>query len=231
MTGIIRIFTIVILGALCFYISSSYKPYIENPPLYIEINNNKLLSSERIEEKISQYLTVELRNINIVLIASNLLSLPEIQNIEVKKVYPNKIVLDITEKQPVATWHTENKKFLIHNDGSIIQESTSDIGINIEGEQANTSFPFLVKQLNLLKIETEFAQSVKKAILIGKRRWDLEMNTGVLVKLPENIENISNQTIEHLLAFTNNYFVNKKVQMLDLRLYPNKVFFKVNKKR
>jgi cell division septal protein FtsQ len=52
------------------------------------------------------------------------------EKIEIKKFYPNKIILAVTEKQPKAAVYNGNKIFIISSDGTIVMEKEGmDIGI------------------------------------------------------------------------------------------------------
>ncbi|HEY1941700.1 MAG TPA: FtsQ-type POTRA domain-containing protein [Roseiarcus sp.] len=116
----------------------------------------------------------------------NLESLPLIKQASVRKLYPDRIVIDIVERTPVALWQKDGDVRLIAADGAVIAEMR---------DQRFASLPFVVGEganerlsefSSLLDASQELRPKIVAGVLIGERRWNLKMKSGLEVKLPEN---------------------------------------------
>ena len=169
-----------------FILLSSYNKDIKNSNKFfhiktIEFENNYFVS----DELLNQYFNF-LNNKNIFTIDQNELNkiakkLPLIQNIIVKKIYPNKIKITITEKKPVAV----KQSTVLLEDWS---EINSNLITNIEGEELplinifNPEFievynSFIKYNLQNKKVSEFYANKIG--------RWDIIFSDKKELKLPE----------------------------------------------
>jgi cell division protein FtsQ len=116
----------------------------------------------------------------------NLEALPLIKQASVRKLYPDRIVIDILERTPVALWQKDGVVSAIAADGAVIDEMR---------DQRFATLPFVVgdganERLSeftaLLDASAELRPKIVAGMLIGERRWDLKMSSGIEVKLPES---------------------------------------------
>lgn len=115
--------------------------------------------------------------------------LPWIQSVAVRKVYPHLLEVRIEERQAFAIWQRGSELSVIEKDGRIIAPYTG-------GEQSK--LPLLVGQgapehapALMAKVANfpELASRVRGYMRIGDRRWDIKLDNGVVIKLPEaNVE-------------------------------------------
>ena len=116
----------------------------------------------------------------------NLEALPLIKQASVRKLYPDRLVIDIVERTPVALWQRDGDVRTIAADGAVIAEMRDqrfDSLPFVVGEGANAR---LNEYVALLNAAQELRPKIVAGVLIGERRWNLKMNTGLEVKLPEN---------------------------------------------
>ena len=108
-----------------------------------------------------------------------------VKQASVRKLYPNRIVIDIVERTPSALWQKDGQVKTISADGAIIDDMR---------DQRFAALPFVVgeganERLNefnaLLNAAEELRPKIRAGVLIGERRWNLKMASGVDVKLPE----------------------------------------------
>jgi cell division septal protein FtsQ len=169
-----------------FILLSSYNKDIKNSNKFfyiktIEFENNYFVS----DELLNQYFNF-LNNKNIFILDQNELNetykkLPLIQNIIVKKIYPNKIKIIITEKKPVAVMQS-----------TVLLEDWSEINSNlithIEGEELPLINIFNPEFIEVYKSFIKYNLQNKKvsefyANKIG--RWDIIFSDKKELKLPE----------------------------------------------
>jgi cell division protein FtsQ len=110
---------------------------------------------------------------------------PLVKQASVRKLYPGQIVVDIVERTPAALWQKDGQISAIAADGAVIDELRdsrfTDLPF-IVGDGANAR---LDEFLALLDAAQELRPKIEAGVLIGGRRWNLRMKSGVDVKLPE----------------------------------------------
>ena len=114
----------------------------------IEIVNNFLIEEEEIEEKLQK-----IYNRNIFLVSGNDIEKPlkevnYLNKVEVKKKYPNTIVVKIFETKPIAILFKNKTKYILDSSSNLISfKSDFNKLPNIFGEKAEDHFIFFFKQL------------------------------------------------------------------------------------
>jgi cell division protein FtsQ len=111
--------------------------------------------------------------------------LPWIRSATVERRLPGEIRLTIVEREPIALWQRDGRYHLIdrYGDSLPITETGKYTGmIVLTGEDAPAQAQAL---LDLLALEPELATRVVAAQRVGARRWNLQFDNGVDVRLPE----------------------------------------------
>jgi cell division protein FtsQ len=110
---------------------------------------------------------------------------PLVKQASVRKLYSGQIVIDIVERTPAALWQKDGQISAIAADGAVIDELRDprfeDLPF-VVGEGANAR---LDEFLSLLDAAQELRPKIEAGVLIGGRRWNFRMKSGVDVKLPE----------------------------------------------
>jgi cell division protein FtsQ len=112
-------------------------------------------------------------------------ALPWVQHATVRKVYPNTLEVRIDEREPFAIWQQGQSLSVIEKSGRVIAPFTGGRLAAlplIVGVGAPENAPSLVARTEQVP---ELAGRVKGYVRIGERRWDLYLDNGVKVKLPE----------------------------------------------
>ena len=165
----------------------------------IKIVNNSLIKKNEILEKLSK-----IYNKNIFLIKRSdiedpLKKINFLKKIEVKKKYPNTVIIQIFEAKPVANLFRNKVKYLLDSSSNLILFK-NDVNFNhlpsIFGEGAENNFINFFHQL-------ESNNFPKKEIVnfyyfqIG--RWDIQLANNKIIKFPHyNIEAAIKKSIELL---------------------------------
>lgn len=123
--------------------------------------------------------------------------LPWINNVTVTRNIPNKIAITVTEYEPFAIWEHKENKYVTDKDGNtvLIDDITEfDDLVIISGDEANIHVNSL---FNIFAIDPKLSSEVYSATWLGGRRWDIRLNSGLLIKLPEsNIGDAWNKLIK-----------------------------------
>jgi len=167
----------------------------------IKIENNEILDDQELI-KIFSFLY----NKNIIFLSSyelkkNIDQNSFIEKIEIKKIFPNKLVIKIFEKKPIAIFIDKyKKKYYLGKKIDLIEFKNIPKFKNlpiVEGEQK--SFKKLFYNLIKINFPTEEIISYR---LFKINRWNIEMTDKKILKLPEknytkslkNFINIKNKT-------------------------------------
>lgn len=111
--------------------------------------------------------------------------LPWIESARVRKVYPSALDINISERAPFAVWQHGEALSVVQADGRVIAPFRN---------RRNASLPLIIGS-GAPERAAEFVGTVAKFpalsarvsayILVAKRRWDIRLDNGVTVKLPE----------------------------------------------
>ena len=150
---------------------------------------------------------------------------PLVAQASVRKLYPSQIVVDIVERTPFGVWQKDGQVRAIAADGAPIDEVTdgsySDLPF-VVGEGANErvhEFAALMDAMDELK------PRVAAGILVGQRRWNLKLKSGIDVKLPENDPQAAIATLLKLQRQSR--ILDRDVLVLDFRV-PGRVFARLS---
>ena len=141
---------------------------------------------------------------------------PWISEATVLKLYPGQLQIDIVERSAFALWQQNGRLSVISDDGAVLQDFVSPAFLKLPlvvGKGAETrARDFLA----LLSRYPQVSSVTKAATFVGERRWNLRLNDGLDIRLPENdvgnaLATLSNlDKDEHLFA--------KDIVAIDLRL-------------
>ncbi len=159
----------------------------------IELKNVEILSVQKLKRlfksELSQtsLLIIDNEKINKILINNEL-----IDYVELKKIYPSKLIISIYEKEVIAITNYKKKKYYLTKNGEKIKyfknDKLEDLP-NIFGQQKN----FLNIYLSLQKLNFPISR-VKSFYYFDIGRWDIVLKNGKTIKLPVNnfVESIEN---------------------------------------
>jgi cell division protein FtsQ len=103
----------------------------------------------------------------------------------VERRLPDTLYIRLVERQPLAFWQRDGKLVLVDRDGVPVPTAHLDRFGNLivlVGPDAPQSGRAL---LDMLATEPGLAPRVTAAVRVGGRRWDLHVNNGIDVELPE----------------------------------------------
>ncbi|MBD9372896.1 cell division protein FtsQ/DivIB [Rhizobium sp. ARZ01] len=145
-----------------------------------------------------------------------LAKLPWVEHVSVRKVYPGTIEVALKEREAFAIWQHGDDLALIEENGSVIAPlrdnkfSALPLFVGRDAETAAASFDKQFDNWPGIKAR------VKAYVRVAGRRWDLRLDNGIVVKLPENnvpraMEALSRFEAEHGL-------LERDIAAVDLRL-------------
>lgn len=143
-------------------------------------------------------------------------ALPWVQSAAVRKIYPDEIEVRIEERKPFAIWQHGQELSIVEKSGNVIapfagaRHAMLPLVIGLGAPEKASAF------IEKVKNYPELASRVKGYIRIGERRWDLRLENGVTIKLPEVGET---GAIELILAMDKETGVlSRDIAAIDMRL-------------
>mgnify|MGYP001394055253 CR=1 FL=1 len=180
----------------------------------IEVKNNFLTNKNEIEEKLKVILKENIFFIKREDIEKPLKEIDFLQNIEVKKKYPNTILIKIFETKPVAILFKNQVKYIIDSSSNLIAFN-KDMELNnlpgVFGEGAEKKF---INFFNQLKKNNFPNKQIKNFYYFQIGRWDLQLLNNKVIKLPHN--NIEDAIIKSIELLDHKNF--KSYNIIDLRI-------------
>ncbi len=143
--------------------------------------------------------------------------LPWVRAARVERVLPDMIHVTLTERSPVALWQNQGRFVLIDRSGKTVTDG--------DYHTFATSLPLVVGPgaeeaavalLDLLAARPDLQSRMVAAVRVGGRRWNLCMNSGADVLLPEGAEAIALQRLSELQA--SKQVLERPLREIDLRL-------------
>ena len=165
----------------------------------IEIVNNSLIKDSEIKEKLSKIYNKNIFLIKRKDIEDPLKEINFLEKIEVKKKYPNTIIVEIFETKPVAILYQNKAKYLLDSSSNLILFEDA-MNFNqlptVFGEGAKNHFIHFFSQLENNNFPIE---NVKKFYFFQIGRWDLQLANDKLIKFPYgNMDDAIKKSIELL---------------------------------
>ena len=111
--------------------------------------------------------------------------LPLVKSATVHKLYPDTLAISIEERRPYALWQKDGVVYVVAADGTAIDELKDGRYANLPfvvGEGAATRVSEIVE---LLDANPAMKARVRASVLVAQRRWNLTLDNGVVVRLPE----------------------------------------------
>ena len=145
---------------------------------------------------------------------------PWIADATVLKLYPGELQIGIREREAFALWQKNGQVSVIADDGTVLEPYVAPRLIELPlvvGRGAETRAK---EFLAMLDRHPDLRASVRATVLVGERRWNLRLNNGIDVRLPET--DIA-PALERLVALDKEKtLTTRDIVAIDLRL-PDRV--------
>lgn len=151
---------------------------------------------------------------------------PLVRHARVARVLPNTLQIYVEERAPAAVWQYQGKLHLVDAEGVMMEAVKAG-----EYEQ----LPLLIGQMEPKHVQEFFAfldkaselkQEVKTATLLNERRWNIVLQKGIEIKLPEGDLQPAWEQLSELVA--QNMLLREDIEVIDLRV-PDRMFIRQQK--
>ncbi|MCC2095903.1 MAG: cell division protein FtsQ/DivIB [Hyphomicrobiales bacterium] len=149
-------------------------------------------------------------------IRERLVASPIIQTANVRKLYPNQLVIAIGERTADALWQRDGEVLIIAADGRVIDKMR---------DQRYTRLPFMVgtgankrygEYMRVLAAAGPLKSHIRAGTLIGERRWTVKFRNGLDLNLPEHAPE---QAMARFVALNKQYdLLDRDILVADMRV-------------
>ena len=141
--------------------------------------------------------------------------IPSVAEATIRKVYPDSLIVSITEKQPMARWRIDGATMLIDASGAPIAPAglaNGDLPLVI-GEGAGDN---AMAMINLINRYPDLNFDLAALNRVADRRWDLIFYSGLRVQLPETgvvdaLSRLNQYQLDHQL-------LQRDLDLIDMRV-------------
>jgi cell division protein FtsQ len=123
--------------------------------------------------------------LDVAIIRERLKQLPLVKEAAVSKLYPNRLMIEIEERQPFALWQCDGQVRIVAADGVPLAAMRDRRFIQLPlvvGAGANEK---LDQYFTLLEAAEDLRERIVAGVLVAGRRWSLKTANGIDVLLPE----------------------------------------------
>ena len=180
----------------------------------IEIDNNLLIQKEKIKSSLEDIYNQNIFLIKGQKIKESLKKINFIKNVEVRKKYPNTIIIKIFETKPVAIFFKDKKKYFLDTLSNLIPYDKNIFNKPLPiiiGDNGDKDFIIFLNQLNSKKFPSK---EVIKFYYFKIGRWDVHFLDSKIIKFPSNNINLAIDKSIELLNRENL----KNYNIIDLRI-------------
>ena len=180
----------------------------------VEIKNNFFIKKSEIEKKLSNIYKKNIFFIKKRDIQEPLKEIDFFEKIEVKRKYPDTLIIKIFETKPVAILFRNKVKYLLDSSSNLILFNDSmdfDALPSVFGDDAENNFIFFYNQLKKNNFPNK---RIKNFYYFKIGRWDLQLLNNKIIKFPHN--NTDDAIIKSIELLVDKDF--KNYNIIDLRV-------------
>jgi len=148
--------------------------------------------------------------------AARLVNLPWIETATVERRLPDALVVVLTERVPVARWQHDDHFYVIDDSGHVLPSakaedfSTLPLVVGIGADKEAQAF------FALLKEYPDIQEKMDSAVRVGERRWDLHLQSKIIVRLPE--QDVASAMHRLSVLISQDKILDRDIVAIDLRM-------------
>jgi cell division protein FtsQ len=154
-----------------------------------------------------------------------LLALPWVADAVVRRHFPGRIEVTLIEKRPFAQWQNDGQLSVVERSGAVIVQDDlrefAKLPLVVGAGAPEAAAPLL----DAIGGYRAVSARLRAAQRVSKRRWDLLLEGGVTVKLPEEGWEAQLAELERLII--DEGILERDIEMIDLR-FPDTYVFRLH---
>ena len=211
---------LIVFISLSTYTPRQFQSTIKNEKSYfdiehIEVNGNLLIKEGKI---INELKNIYEKNIFLVKkkdIEKPLSNINFLEKVEVKKKYPNTIVIKIFETKPIGYLFKNKEKYLIDSLSNLILLNEKNNSFDLPSIFGENSEKYYISFLKRLEKNNFPSKKIKNYYYFKIGRWDIKLENDKIIKFPHNnIDEAITKSVELLKRedFQNHNIIDLRVE-------------------
>lgn len=147
---------------------------------------------------------------------SRVAALPWVRGVSLERVLPDAIIVRIRERRPLALWQHNGAFAVVDSNGAVIDDHDvgqfGDLVVVVGDDAPGHAAEFIA----LLSRHPALQQRVRAGVRRGGRRWDLRLDNGIDIRLPEEGAAAALARLDDYQA--RHDVLGRNITVLDLRL-------------
>ena len=209
-------FYILVFFTLTTFFNNNFDKFYKKKFLINKINIyiEPAAFNEQIKLRLYYLKSENIFSINKNVIKDKVNSLNYLENIQIKKVYPETINITASQTDIIAITYLNQKKYFVGNNGKYILANKLNIKKKLPtifGKFEISDFLLLKSALNDVEVSIN---NITKYYFHKNKRWDVYFNNNILIKLP-------NRNISHAYKLFNKFKQSNEIKpntVVDLRI-------------
>jgi len=192
--------------------ASSYMGFQANK---LVVNGNVNLDINVLQARLATQLGNSLFSFKVDEAREEILNDSWVEEATVRKIYPDTIVVDVVEREPVALWQSKGEIHLISDDGFVISKAgPKHMNLpQVVGDGANMVAAEFLSAISRFPVITRKAGAY---VRVAGRRWNVRINDGPQVLLPEADWQVALFELQGLQA--KKKLLDRDIVQIDMRL-------------
>ena len=151
----------------------------------VDIKGINHLRSKDILKIINSYNKKNIFNVNLKNIYNEIKQNTWVEEVSIKKIYPNTLKINLIEKEPIAIWQNKSVYHLITKNGEIILEANlNNFKKQLPIIIGKNAYKNVYSILKILNKDKNLSKNILSLTFVNERRWDIHFNQGLSIRLP-----------------------------------------------
>ncbi len=188
---------------------------------HVSVTGRNYTSKEGLHEALSVSRGDSLFDVDIIGARRRIEALDWVDKARVMRFWPGSLQIEIVERRPAAIWQLNGELALVDRDGEIISSDHLDDFANLPHVVGKGAAQEATGLIDLLDRYPVIRSRVRAAVRVSGRRWNLRLDNGMDVKLPDYQED---EALRRLLILDDRHrLLARDIAAIDLRM-PDRMF-------
>jgi cell division protein FtsQ len=181
----------------------------------ILVTGRKQISEDALLASLSVKQNAPIFGISIADAQKSLSGISWVKDVTISRRLPDAIIVELKERQPAALWQYQKKISLIDQEGAVLTAENLSPWKSLPLVVGEDAPKHIAELAGLLNAEPVIAGALGSAVRINNRRWDLHLQNGMVVKLPEQDSELALRRLVTLQA--QKKIFDRNIAAIDLR--------------
>lgn len=164
----------------------------------IHLEGRSRTSANQVTEAINVEVGEPILRLSLSDLREQLETIPTVKQASVERGLPDRLLITLAEREPVAIWQYHGKLVMIDDVGTAMPELEVKSYAHMPLVVGKGAPEQVADILNLLAGQPELQQQVRAVTRISQRRWDVHLKQGITIKLPQEAPEVAWKRLAHL---------------------------------